>query len=58
LFHREPSKNVLTSANKQKSFYEDLVQIGTMKDTGIGTADSEIAARCLTEYMQGFQQRN
>jgi hypothetical protein len=34
------------------------VQIGTMKDTGIGTADSEIAAKCLTEYMQGFQQRN
>jgi hypothetical protein len=58
LFHREPSKNVLTSANKQKSFYEYLVHIGTMKDTGIGTADTEIAARCLTEYMQGFQERN
>jgi hypothetical protein len=58
LFHREPSKNVLTGTNKQKSFYEDLVQIGTMKDTGIGTADSEIAAKCLTEYIQGFQQRN
>jgi hypothetical protein len=49
---------VLTGTNKQKSFYEDLVQIGTMKDTGIGMADSEIAARCLTEYIQGFQSRN
>lgn len=31
LFNREPSKSVITGANKQKSFYEDLVQIGTKK---------------------------
>lgn len=33
LFNREPSKSVITGANKQKSFYEDLVQIGTKDDT-------------------------
>ena len=58
LFNREPSKNVITGANKQKSFYEDLVQIGTKDDTGVGSADAEIAAACLREYMDSFQQRN
>lgn len=58
LFNREPSKSVITGANKQKSFYEDLVQIGTKDDTGVGTADAEIAKECLQEYMDGFQKRN
>jgi len=58
LFGRKPTANVITGANKQKSFYEDLVQIGTKDDTGVGTSDSEIAVECLTEYMNGFQQRN
>lgn len=58
LFNREPSKSVITGANKQKSFYEDLVQIGTKDDTGVGTPDAEIAVACLREYMEGFQQRN
>ena len=58
MFSRTPSQSVITGANKQKSFYEDLVQIGTKDDTGIGTADSKIAAECLREYMDGFQQRN
>ena len=34
-----------------------MVQIGDMKNTGVGTPDAEIATACLTEYMQGFQQR-
>ncbi len=58
LFNREPSKSVVIGANKQKSFYEDLVQIGTKDDTGVGSADAEIAKECLCEYMEGFQQRN
>ena len=41
LFNREPSASVITGANKQKSFYEDLVQIGTRDDTGVGSADAE-----------------
>lgn len=58
LFNREPSKSVIIGANKQKSFYEDLVQIGTNDDTGVGTPDAEVAVACLKEYMEGFQKRN
>ena len=58
LFSREPCKSVITGTNKQKSFYEDLVQIGTKDDTGVGTPDAEIAKECLREYMEDFQERN
>ena len=58
LFSREPSKSVITGTNKQKSFYENLVQIGTKDDTGVGTPDAEIAVTCLHEYMEEFQSRN
>lgn len=58
VFKRSPAQSVVTSADKRKSFYEDVVQIGTMQDTGVGTPDAEVAAACLTEYMQGFQERN
>lgn len=58
LFNHEPSASVITGANKQKSFYEDLVQIGTKDDTGVGTPDAEIAVACLREYMESFQERN
>ena len=58
LFSREPSASVITGANKQKSFYEDLVQIGTKDDTGVGTPDAEIAVACLREYIEGFSERN
>lgn len=57
-FSHAPSNNVITAADKRKSFYEDVVQIGDRSDTGIGTADAETAAKCLTEYMQGFSERN
>ena len=58
LFNRPPCQTVLTAANKEKSFYEDVVQIGLMEDTGIGTKDAEAAKECLIEYMKGFQERN
>ena len=57
-FKRKISQSVVTAADKRKSFYEDVAQIGDMKNTGVGTPDAEIATACLTEYMQGFQQRN
>lgn len=58
LFNREPSSSVIEGTNKQKSFYEHLVYIGTRNDTGVGTPDAEIAIACLREYMEGFQARN
>ena len=57
-FNHAVSNSVITSPDKRKSFYEDVVQIGTKDDTGVGSLDGEIAARCLTEYINGFQQRN
>lgn len=58
VFNRSPAQTVVTSADKRKSFYEDVVQIGTKDDTGVGSEDAAIAAECLTEYMNGFQERN
>jgi len=51
-FNHAVSNNVITSSDKRKSFYEDVVQIGTKDDTGVGSLDGEIAARCLTEYIR------
>lgn len=58
IFNHTPCNTVITSSDKRKSFYEDVVQLGTMKDTGCGTEDGKLAAECLTEYMQGFSKRN
>lgn len=43
---------MVTSADKCKSFYEDVVQIVDIKDRGIGTVDAETARTVLTEYMR------
>jgi len=58
LFHCKPSNSVITATDKRKSFYEDVVQIGKMEDSGFGTEDFQLVADCLTEYMNGFQARN
>lgn len=58
LFKHDYSNNVIQSSNGEKSFYEDIMQIGTMQDTGCGTPDAEAAKDCLIEYMEGFQERN
>ena len=58
VFKRSPAQSVITSADKRKSFYEDVVQIGTKDNTGVGTEDAAVAAECLTIYMNGFQERN
>jgi hypothetical protein len=58
LFGQNYSKTVVEGKNQQKSFYEDLVQVGTMEDTGCGTPDAEIAIQALKEYAEGFEKRN
>ena len=58
IFKRKISQSVVTAADKRKSLYEDMVEIGDMKNTGVGTPDAEISTACLTEYMQSFQERN
>lgn len=57
-FGRKPGDAVIEAADKRKNFYEDIVQIGEMEDTGVGSADAEIAKQCLIEYMQGFSARS
>ncbi len=57
-FSHAPCNNVIVAADKRKSFYEDIVQIGCKNDTGTGSPDAEIATECLTEYIEGFIKRN
>ena len=57
-FNHAPSRHVITSPDKRKSFYEDLVQIGDMHDSGCGTPDGELVSECLIEYARGFAERN
>lgn len=57
-FNRKPCDTVVVASDKRKSFYEDIVYIGTKDNTGIGSPDAAVAAECLTEYMNGFQGRN
>lgn len=58
LFGVKSCNNVRTAADKRKSFYEDVVQIGEMEDLGYGTEDFQLVAECLKEYIEGFQKRN
>ena len=57
-FGQPVTETQLTSPDKRKSFYEDVVQLGTMDDTGVGTVDGDKAVECLCEYMNGFSERN
>lgn len=58
LFGVKPCNTVRTAADKRKSFYEDVVQIGKKEDSGFGTEDFQLVADCLKEYMEEFQKRN
>ena len=58
LFGNQQKNSVAVGANKQKSFYENLVQVGTKDDSGVGSADGRTVAKCLEEYARGFQERN
>lgn len=58
LFGVKPCNTVRTVADKRKSFYEDVVQIGKKEDSDYGTEDFQLVADCLKEYMEGFQNRN
>lgn len=57
-FGKKPCDTVAVASDKRKSFYEDVVQIGTKDDTGVGTADAQNVKECLTEYMSGFAERS
>ena len=50
LFSREPCKSIITGTNKQKSFYEDLVQIGT-KDDATLLLNSGVDLKVVSEHL-------
>ena len=45
-------------SKQEKLFYEVIVQIGNMNDTGVGSYTAEVATRILKDYVELFQFRN
>ena len=48
----------IRSGKQEKPFHEIILQIGNKDDMGAKTAEGQVAARILDEYMEGFQERN
>lgn len=51
-------EKIRTSKNGEKLFYENLIQVGNMHDSGVGTKQGEVCKQILDEYMREFQKRN
>ena len=48
----------IRSGKQEKPFHEIILQIGNKDDMGAKTAEGQVAAKILDEYMKGFQERN
>ena len=48
----------IRSGKQEKPFHEIILQIGNKDDMGAETAEGQVAARILDEYMKGFQKWN
>lgn len=51
-------EQIRNSKNGEKLFYENVVQVGNMFDSQIGTEQGEICKKILDDYMKSFQERN
>lgn len=51
-------EQIRTSKNGEKLFYENLIQVGNMRDSGVGMEQGKICKQVLDEYMREFQKRN
>lgn len=49
---------IKNSKNGEKLFYENVVQVGNMFDSSIGSEQGEICKQILNDYMKSFQERN
>lgn len=49
---------IKNSKNGEKLFYENVVQVGNMFDSAIGSEQGEICKQILNDYMKSFQERN
>lgn len=45
-------------SRQEKLFYEVIVQIGNMEDTGVGSMAADLATEILKDYVECFQLRN
>ena len=48
----------IRSGKQEKPSHEIILQIGNKDDMGAKTAEGQMAAKILDEYMKGFQERN
>ena len=48
----------IKSGRQERLFTEAIVQIGNMKDSNCAMEEAELVKEILTEYMQGFEERN
>ncbi len=48
----------IASGKQEKPFYELIFQIGNSEDTACGTSEAELSAKILTEFYDGFKERN
>lgn len=48
----------IRSGKQEKLFHEVIIQIGDKDNMGSETAEGQLAAKVLDEYMKGFQERN
>lgn len=51
-------EQIRNSKNGEKLFYENVVQVGNMFDSHVGTAQGEVCKEILDDYMRDFQKRN
>ena len=51
-------EHIKNSKNKEKLFYENVVQVGNMYDSKVGTKQGDICVQILDKYMREFEQRN
>lgn len=56
----QKTRNVITGKNGNKSYYENVIQIGDMFDTGVKSNPqaAEKAKQALIEYFNGYAERN
>lgn len=48
----------INHSKQEKPFYEVLFQIGNIEDTHCGTPEAVVATKVLTDFVNGFQERN
>lgn len=51
-------EQIRNSGNGEKLFYENVIQVGNMEDSGVGTAQGELCTQILSDYMLDFMRRN